>query len=981
MNRMLKSYLKYPLKRLPLQLILIVPFTLQILTLSSVVIYFSHKSGKSAVEDLANRLLVNASREIVHHLKQTNIVESDLSAFLRELHFSESGESFIVEGSGDLVAMSSQSLRTQAIAQALPEHLGDRYPLAEEQTLSIKIDGEKEFIRVTPDQTANGLDWLVVVAIAESDFAAEIQSNTHRTLLLVGISILVVIATGGLTSQAIAAPIKRLSQASVALAEGTWEPSLPQENLIAEIALLSESFYGTATQLQSSLARIAKTLAESEEKFATIFRTSPDPMAIVTLSEARILEANNSQLEFLGYTREEIIGHTTVELQVWVNLEDRQQFREILQSVGRVSNLEVPLKNKHGKIKTVLVSAELCELQGQNCAIVVTKDITERKQLEISLQASEQELKRILNSVSGAITNFQVYPNYHWQLNQVSNGSEIISGYTPAELMADPELWNSCIYPGDWEAIEEELFANIFSQKTGRYEYRIYDKMGNIRWIYQTNSSTWDEYQQCWIVTAISLDISDRKHLELELQQAKETAEAANQAKSTFLANMSHELRTPLNAILGYPQLLIDSPQLSSEDRRFVEIIQDSGEYLLNLINQILDLSKIEAGRITFNPSNLKISGLLENLEIIFRNRAELKQLDLNLVCTRHIPDIIYTDGVKLQQILVNLLNNAIKFTPSGSVGLIIKLVETNQERLQFIVTDTGVGIAPQELETLFQPFVQTKSGQETQEGTGLGLVISQKFVELLGGKLIVTSVLGEGTQFQFDIPITEPSSFCSLFQSTFGEEIALAPDQPQYRILVVEDNQASRQLLVTMLEKFGFDVREAVDGEEAIAQWQTWQPDLIFMDIRMPKLNGDEATQIIRQQASGDRVIIIAVTASAFEEDRNRFLNLGCNDFIRKPFKIDELIRSLKQYLHVEFVEEKISCLSPETTLTSNHLTHLSEVWRAQFEQAMVYGDFNQMLDLVNQLEHEDQTLITALRELVEGFKLEELFALLDQM
>lgn len=921
----------------------------------------------------------------------------EISKFLSELDFSESGQSLILERSGELVATSalespfirseegeprrlkateSKHEHTQAIALALQEHWGRLNTIQEAQTLALKINGENEFVQITPYQDEYGLDWLIVVSIPESDFAAKINANQKRTLQLSAIALVIAIGTGTLTSRMIADPIKRLSQESIALAERRWEPSMSKDSAIAEISRLSNSFDRTAEQLQ-------KALQESEEKFATIFRTSPDPIAIANLSDGKIIEANQRQIEFLGYSRDEVVGNTTLDLQLWKNLSDRKHFLQLLQLEGRVSNLEVPIRVKSGAIKTALVSAQLCHIQGETYALVVTKDITERKQLELEIQASEQKITKIFNSVSGAITSLQVYPDRTWKIHQVSQGSQIISGYCPCELISDPYFWISRIYPSDWQPLQEQIFADIFAGKMGVYEYRIYDKSGKTRWISQTNSSTWDEEQQCWNVTMISLDVSDRKQLELELQQAKEAAEEANQAKSTFLANMSHELRTPLNAILGYPQLLLNSPSLSERDREFVQIIQDSGEYLLSLINQVLDISKIEAGHITFEPKNFQLASLLENLQVMFASKANKKGLVLNIHSHTNIPEILNTDETKLQQILVNLLNNAIKFTHQGSVTLKLDIPQNNSHRLLFQVIDTGVGIHPDELKNLFQAFVQTQSGKNSQEGTGLGLVISQKFVQLLGGELTVESQLGKGTSFKFDIPIAQESSLCNLNQTDNYEPVSLAPNQPQYRILVVDDNQINRQLLTTMLNNWGFQVAEAADGEEAIAQCQAWQPDLIFMDMRMPKLSGEKATEMIRQQMPDHPVVIIAVTASAFAENQSQILSLGCNDFIGKPFKPDRIIASLKQHLHTQFVSISTdqNSISAIPSLSVEQLRHLPQKWRTHFQEAIITGDIDYLLQLIIELHEIDPKLAQRLELLADAYEFEELYKLVDEI
>lgn len=448
--------------KIPLQVVLIVPFVVQLVAVVGLVEYFAYQTSRASVDHLADRLLVNTSREICREIDDYMDISQEslkgyqgkLNTFLRELKFSEAGQSLILESSGEVVATSteetffielepgepqplkvteSENRRTQAIALALQEHFSPLSKLQDAQTLDLTIEDRNEFVRITPYSDKSGLDWLIVVSIPESDFMAEIYANTNRTLKLSAIALIIAMATGILTSRTIATPIQRLSEESIALAERRWEPFMGTKSAIAEISLLSDSFDRTAEQLQNALEA-------SEEKFATIFRTSPDPIAIVNLPDGKMIEANQRQMEFLGYSRDEVIGYTTLDLKLWGNLSDREQFLNILKSEGSVSNLEVPIQVKSGAIKTVLVSAELCQIQDETYILVVTKDITQRKQLELEIQASEQKLKRIFNSVSGAITYLQVYPDRTWTINQVSEGSEIISGYHPSELISDSIL-------------------------------------------------------------------------------------------------------------------------------------------------------------------------------------------------------------------------------------------------------------------------------------------------------------------------------------------------------------------------------------------------------------------------------------------------------------------------------------------------------------------------------------------------------------
>jgi signal transduction histidine kinase/DNA-binding response OmpR family regulator len=497
-------------------------------------------------------------------------------------------------------------------------------------------------------------------------------------------------------------------------------------------------------------------------------------------------------------------------------------------------------------------------------------------------------------------------------------------------------------------------------------------------------------------------------------RQAQEAAEAANTAKSAFLANMSHELRTPLNAILGFTQLMSRDPNLMPGQQENLEIVSRSGMHLLTLINDVLEMSKIEAGRTVLAEHSFDLHRMLEELETMFRLRASDRGLALRFVTAEDMPQYVRADESKLRQVLINLLGNAVKFTEEGGITLrvVVDHQGTSEDSkdgrcpLHFEVEDTGPGISADDLDILFDPFVQTgatsvrENGRGFTEGTGLGLPISRQFVRLMGGEITVRSEIGRGSVFAFtvDVALTDASEV--HVDEPAREVIGLepgqqAPDGGPYRLLVVEDRVANRQLLVKLLASLGsppqgFAVREATNGEEALEVWEAWRPHLIWMDMRMPVMDGYETTQRIKATPQGQETVIIALTASAFEEDRVEVLDVGCDDFVRKPFRSAEIFDKLAQHLGVRYIYEETASPAEmgarakslaQAGLTSQALAALSPDLRHRLAQAVTETDMLRITDIIAEIRDHDGALADALKSLADDFEYDKIALILQQV
>ncbi len=609
--------------------------------------------------------------------------------------------------------------------------------------------------------------------------------------------------------------------------------------------------------------------------------------------------------------------------------------------------------------------------------LLIGTDNTARKQVEAERMLLDQAVRDqqfytrslIESNIDALITT-----DPRGIITDVNKQMEALTGCTRDELIGAPFK----DYFTNPERAEAGIKLVLGEGKVTDYELTARNRDGKETVVSYNGTTFHDRDRKLRGVFAAARDVTERKRYEQSLQQA-------NRAKSVFLANMSHEIRTPMNAILGFSQLMLRDQDLTPRQSQYLGTINRSGEHLLALINDILEMSKIEAGRTTTNPSTFDLPALLKDLEMMFRVRTNEKKLTFSVEMIGDVPQYIVTDINKLRQVFINLLGNAVKFTDQGGVGLRVFADRAGAKgpSLRIEIEDTGPGISPDELDKLFRHFEQTKSGQQTGTGTGLGLAISREFARLMGGDITVSSQVGKGSIFVVHLPLTEGEAQAVQAKVQPQQVMTLQPGQPECRVLVADDVEDNRQLLAQLLTPVGFQVRLVTNGAEAVDMFEQWRPHLVLMDFRMPVMDGHEAIRRIRAAPGGKEPKIIAVTASAMDENRQELMEIGADDFIGKPFREAELFHKIHAHVGVEYVYADDSApQAPQTAveLTPQSLAGCSPELITSLREAVITADLDQLLATIQEVEACDPRVAHALRRLAEGFEYEKLLDLLSE-
>jgi PAS domain S-box-containing protein len=659
--------------------------------------------------------------------------------------------------------------------------------------------------------------------------------------------------------------------------------------------------------------RIEESLRESETRYRTLFEQMPDALLLVDIESGALIDFNPKAYQNLEYSRDELSKLRICDIDRQESEADvRRHIEKIRDAGGDI--FETEHVTKTGIVRNIRVNAKVIQLNQKQLIQAVFTDITNYKQLELTLRTQQEKLKRSQNRLEYIVNTSPsvIYilsrtdnPECPFKVEFIGETVTLVTGYEPCQWYRDERFWIDRVHPDDREAVLETQ-PLLFARGELTIQYRFRHKDGSYRWCHDKLRLLKDSDGNMIEVIGAWIDITERKQAELALKEAKEAAETANRAKTEFLANISHELRTPLNGILGFTQVLQKQTDITPKHKEYLGYISRSGHHLLMLINDLLDLSKIEAGRLEMENSVFHFPEFLDGIAEMFEFRATSKGIGFKYEKAATLPEYVFGDEKRLRQILINLLGNAIKFTHEGYAAL---KVFSHGTTVSFRIEDTGLGIAEEDMGRIFLAFEQLADHDST-EGTGLGLAISKRLVDAMGGRIDVESAPGKGSVFTVSLPLPAASN---PSKSEVDDTQIIGYAGKTRRIMIVDDNSDNLAMLSALLASLDFVVETASNGKECLDKFTAFRPDLIMVDLLMPGMDGAETVKRLRQTDSGQEVKVIAVTAHAFDDIREICLRSGFDDFITKPVDLGDLLNSLQtslgltwRYAHTEPCENR---------------------------------------------------------------------------
>lgn len=763
--------------------------------------------------------------------------------------------------------------------------------------------------------------------------------------------------------------------------------------MVAQLKVNDKRYYTSVITDLTEEEKIKKSLNHAQKRYQELIENIEDWLW-ETDAEGRFVYISPRVEDSLGYRVDELQGKTFSSLLAGF---DNERLPFVFSADSQVSDEYVTQdvtclhKNSSERILELRYlanfgdSSEIMGFRG------ICRDITERTRSENELLLYRQHLEELVKERTELLEEAQELAHLgHWEWNyrtQKMKCSDEIYRIFELEKTNEEislERLRSTLCLEDREMLERTI-EQAKQSKTWSYNivYRV-SLNERTRYIQERGYMEMDSNGFDETIFGTIQDVTDLKQAELALLTAKEEAEEANKAKSVFLANMSHEIRTPMHAILGYVQLMQRSKELNNQTTKNLEIINRNGNHLLNLINDILDMSKIESGRMNIVDQPFNFHSLIKDIDNMFRLKALEKHISLLFCNYSHLPEFIIGDEGKIRQILINLLSNAIKFTEHGGVEVDLSgesiAGEDDKYRFNIRVKDTGVGIHPEEIDNIFEAFQQSSAGLDHKGGTGLGLAISRQFASMMGGDIQVSSVLGEGTTFEFHfsaVPVAEAIA-PDLTGNAIIERVKPGKNLP--KILITEDDEASRELLSTFLNSIGFECRMVTNGKECVTAFEQWNPRIILLDCRMPQMDGLETMKTIRKLPEGAQVKIIVISASTYGEDEEFIIASGADRFLNKPLILENLLKAIQEVSDVEYLYKPDSVDNkPDVEDFLPEIRSMDKDLKAEINYKAVIGDLTKLEALITDSDKISASLKKFLIDKIQSFDLTVLLKLFN--